>query len=226
MRLALTVGLSALGIIGFVLLPAAAPVEGQVTNIVMGDDWFCEPSFENGVCETTVNAGTTVVWQYTSGDTAHTVTECGDSLEVCDPPVRLWHSGSLIAGWTFSQLFDTPGVYLYRCQIHTDQMRGRLVVQEAPPAPAPTSTTAPTISPSPAASATPPAPTESASPASVSGAADGPSGAATESVRALPVGGGSPPDSGGGSSQRLTVAGALTLLMAGTATALVRLRRR
>ena len=64
----------------------------QVT-INVGDFYFCEPSFENGVCETDINVGDTVVWHF-SALNSHTTTECGAS---CASPTSspLWNSNPL-----------------------------------------------------------------------------------------------------------------------------------
>ena len=108
----------------------------QQVTINVGDFWFCERSFQNGVCETAINAGDTVVWTF-SALNSHTTTECGAS---CDSPTStpLWDSSPSSSG-TFSRTFNTPGTYLYYCTIHPDQMRGRIVVAAVAP---PTATTA------------------------------------------------------------------------------------
>lgn len=215
MRFALTFALSILGFIAFIVFGTASPAGGQPTTVVIGDNWYCEASFENGVCETTIDAGTTVLWDYASGNTVHTVTECGDSLDDCNPPSRLWHSGSLASGQTFSRTFDTVGTFLYRCQIHPQQMRGRIVVQEALEA---TSTVAPLVTPT----AEPTAVT-TAEPIATTAPADSPAAAGeasatptpvVEGAVALPVGGGSPPGAGSSSYVWLVAAGGSFLIIA------------
>lgn len=117
-------------------------------NIDAGNFYFCDESFQNGVCETTVNAGDTVVWQVEAG--THTVTECDDSFTTC-PPAGGFNSGSLSTGASFSHTFATAGVFEYRCNIHPNAMRGRItVVAQSTPTPTAAAGTA-----SPAATATP-----------------------------------------------------------------------
>jgi len=140
------------------------------TTVQVGDFYFCDPSFGAGVCETTVNEGDTVEWQFV-GDQLHTTTECSDDHDSCSAP-HLWDSPLLDSG-TFSFTFETPGTYLYRCQAHTFEMRGRVIVLAAAAQPTPTP------------QASPPASTPTATPAL----------AAQPSV--VPSGGGSPPPDGG-----------------------------
>ncbi len=127
----------------FAALPAvfSTPAAAQQTaNIAVGDTWFCNSSFNNGVCSTQIDAGDTVVWDFGSGSLPHTTTECGAS---CDSPTGtpLWDSGVLQGSGTFSHTFNTPGTFLYLCEIHPFQMRGQIVVQAAqqPPADTPDS---------------------------------------------------------------------------------------
>lgn len=147
------------------------------TVIDVGDLWFCAQSFGNGVCETTVAAGDTVQWRWT-GAFVHTTTECAGDLDVCPEP-HLWDSPPLATG-TFSFTFNTPGTYVYRCQVHPSSMRGRITVL------APTATPTPT-----------PAPTAAASPSpTVEGSGGAPS--RTPVVAVVPAGGGVPPSDGPG----------------------------
>jgi len=100
------------------------------TGIPVGDFFFCERSNE-GVCETAISSGDTVVWDYAEGSAGHTVTFCGDS---CDEPTDapLFDSGKLLAGETFSFTFDEPGEHLYYCEFHPIAMRGSVLVQPSP----------------------------------------------------------------------------------------------
>jgi hypothetical protein len=102
--------------------------------IDVGDKWFCDRSYEDGVCVTTVNAGETVTWQWV-GRKPHTTTACGGSLDKCPKP-RSWDSPVQESG-AFSYTFDSAGTFFYRCQLHPDEMRGQIVVLAAPPSPPP-----------------------------------------------------------------------------------------
>lgn len=98
------------------------------TTVDVGDIWFCDVTFENGVCETTISEGDTVVWDVAGTLQPHTTTACGAD---CDDPTLspLWDSGLLADGDTFQYTFNEPGTYLYYCQVHPFLQRGRIVVQ-------------------------------------------------------------------------------------------------
>ncbi|HJX61437.1 MAG TPA: hypothetical protein VJ578_02605 [Dehalococcoidia bacterium] len=114
-------------------LPQGAQEAHADTTIAVGDLWFCDSSFQNGVCETVINQGETVTWNYASGVTVHNSRECGAN---CSSPsgTPVWQlpAAPTAAPWSESFTFNTPGTYLYRCDLHTVAMRGRIVVQ-APP---------------------------------------------------------------------------------------------
>lgn len=120
----------------------------ETITIAMGDLWFCAPSFENGVCETTIDVGDTVIWEYeASASSYHTVTECGPDCDV--PPTSPdWTSDFLNPGDSFSFTFTAPGESFYRCNIHPQEMRGVIIVQAGEaPAPTPSPTLTPTAIP-------------------------------------------------------------------------------
>lgn len=119
--------IAALVTLAFVAL-TVSPRDGsaQATTIDTASDYFCAPSFENSVCETTVVVGSTVTWQVSGG--VHTVTQCDASFTTCPPPAG-FDSGLLNDGGTFAQTFNSAGVIPYFCAFHPDQMRGRILVQ-------------------------------------------------------------------------------------------------
>jgi hypothetical protein len=147
-----------LGLLLIVIIVSQQSALAGQTSIQVGDIWFCDESFEDGVCETTIGVGETVVWDATGSNLPHTTTACGDS---CDEPTDtpLWDSGLLVEGETFEQTFNEPGTYLYFCQVHPTLQRGIVIVQGAEPSVTPeppTSTLAPpTITPT----SVPPSPT-------------------------------------------------------------------
>ena len=183
-----------------VLLPAGRGALAQATTTIdVGDLYFCAPSFENGVCETTVSEGDTVEWQFV-GEALHSTTECPDAHDTCSSP-HLWDSPLLDSG-TFSFSFDTPGTYLYRCQAHPSEMRGQITVLAA---------AEPSPSPQASPQATAPATTPTATPA----------------VRASDVqSGGAPPSDGSGLPWLLAVVGGGVLIVCAAALAARALRRR
>lgn len=99
----------------------------DVETVAVGDIYFCNPSFQEDVCDTAINPGMTVQWDFGPSDLRHTVTECG---ETCENPTTspLFDSGVIDDGSTFDFTFDTPGTYLYYCTIHPQQQRGRIIV--------------------------------------------------------------------------------------------------
>jgi plastocyanin len=120
--------------LGAALLVAAAFLTQQSaiaasTTIQVGDIWFCNESFENGVCPTTISPGDTVVWDFNGTIQPHTTTACGAS---CDNPTAspLWDSGLMgIDGSTFAYTFAEPGAYRYYCQVHPFLQRGTIIVR-------------------------------------------------------------------------------------------------
>ena len=107
---------------------------GGVCEIAVGDIWFCDASFRDGVCETSIQAGDTVRWDYpASAQLVHTVTACGAD---CDAPTPkpLWDSELLQPGDSFERTFTEPGEYLYYCNIHPTSQRGIIRVLGAEPA--------------------------------------------------------------------------------------------
>lgn len=86
---------------------------GATVYVRMRENAF-DPSFIE------IKKGTTVVW--TNEDaTIHTVTYMGEGAKVFD-------SGSLLKGETFSNTFNTPGRYKYACTQHAS-MTGMVVVE-------------------------------------------------------------------------------------------------
>jgi hypothetical protein len=129
LRCLVTVALAIMA--GALATPGAGQAGGGQVTIAVGDTWFCSASFRNGVCETTVTAGDTVVWDFGSASLPHTTTECGAS---CDNPTAdpAWDSGVISKGATFQRRFASPGTFLYQCRVHPDFMRGRIIVEGEP----------------------------------------------------------------------------------------------
>jgi plastocyanin len=98
------------------------------TTVNVGDFYFCDASFSNAVCDTNINVGDTVMWQWV-GNAPHTVTQCDPTFTTCPPPGG-FDSGTMTSG-SFPQTFNTPGSFEYQCNIHTVQMRGRVNVAAA-----------------------------------------------------------------------------------------------
>ncbi|MCH7698375.1 MAG: hypothetical protein IH865_05510 [Chloroflexi bacterium] len=146
-----------LGIAAFLWLGVGSqrstPVSAATFQIQVGDNWFCDSSFQGGDCETNVAVGDQVTWDFSSASATHTTTECTGS---CGSPIgstgsREWHFVST-TGDSFSRSFNTPGTFEYQCNIHPTQMRGTIIVGGGvptpptlpmPPSPLPTETETP-----------------------------------------------------------------------------------
>ena len=114
----------------------AQPASAATEEIEAGSNYFCAPSFENGVCTATITVGDSVTWNMVLG--IHTVTECDSTYATC-PVAGGFDSGILEPGETFSQTFDATGDVAYYCAIHPTEMRGVIsVVAAATDTPTPT----------------------------------------------------------------------------------------
>ena len=148
--------------------PTSTPTATAATfQIAVGDNWFCNSSFQNGNCVTQINVGDEVTWVWDlSGTTylSHTTTECGAS---CDSPTTtpLWDSSPARSSGSFPFTFNQPGTYLYMCTVHGPAMSGTIIVNGdptpiLPPPPSPTATpTPPTLPPPPPPATSTPPPT-------------------------------------------------------------------
>jgi plastocyanin len=149
-RLPLIAGFAGLSLALVALALAARSASAADVSVEAGNNYFCSVSFDGSVCETDITAGDTVTWSVVAG--SHTVTECSAGFAAC-PPSGGFDSGILIDGDTFSHTYNVPGTYPYRCELHTSEMLGTIVVAAATPSPSPTPTSiattteAPSISP-------------------------------------------------------------------------------
>ena len=134
-RGSLIIGILAVAALGLLLQAGSKASAGVPENtVVVGDIWFCNDSFQGGVCDTEIDAGDTVIWDFSTAGLPHTTTECGAS---CDDPTDtpLWDSGVLNSGSKdpfFERTFDDPGIYLYFCEVHPSIQRGRIIVAGEP----------------------------------------------------------------------------------------------
>lgn len=105
------------------LAPAAttrSPARAEQTvTILVGDNWFCDESYQypSHPCETVINVGDTVRWDFTPAG------EDVKSIFLGDILLRPG-DGSDTVEFTFEQ----PGVYEYYSEIHPLVLRGRIVV--------------------------------------------------------------------------------------------------
>lgn len=121
--------------------PAGAFVVGPGTdhNLAMA---ACQVASPDPLCDAHIFTGDTITWVSPAPLAAnpHTVTECtNNTFSVCGPAVSINNpigdSGVRPppnpgpGGWPYGPiLFNVPGTYYYRCEVHPATMRGRIVV--------------------------------------------------------------------------------------------------
>jgi plastocyanin len=125
-----TIALAALGIsilgLGAFSLASAGSAHAAATQVEVGNYYFCDQAHANQVCETDVNAGDTVTWSVAAG--THRVFQCADATYTGCPSTGGFDGGNFSTGATYSHTFASVGTYFYECQIHQDEMRGKIVV--------------------------------------------------------------------------------------------------
>jgi plastocyanin len=112
---------------GTALVASPNPVAADTENVSVGTYWFCNSSYQSGVCPTSIAVGDTVVWNFTAP--THTTTECGGDNNCNNAnPTPLWDSGVVSSGGTFQYTFTEAGTYSYQCNVHGALMRGTVTV--------------------------------------------------------------------------------------------------
>lgn len=103
--------------------------------VEVGDTWFCDAAFFNQACETVVEAGDTIVWDFDGAGLMHSATECG--MTCAAPTGSPAFDSDIVNGGTYEFLtpFDVGNFYRYRCQVHPVAMSGVLRVEGDLPAP-------------------------------------------------------------------------------------------
>ena len=122
--------------------PAGAFVVGPGTDHALAKA-ACEKANPDAPCDAVIHAGDTITWVAPAplAQNLHTVTECtGPAFIVCganvsaanptgDSGVRNPPPDTGSDAWPYGPIqFNTPGTYYYRCEVHPDVMRGRIVV--------------------------------------------------------------------------------------------------
>ena len=97
-------------------------------TVNVGSFWFCNSSYQNGVCPTTIKVGDTVTWNFVGG--THNTTACSDSTVTTCNAAQGWASPNQSSG-TFPHTFNSAGTFYYECTLHPNAMRGRIdVIQD------------------------------------------------------------------------------------------------
>jgi plastocyanin len=97
------------------LIAFAGGSQAATVTVPAGNNWYCDASYQGGVCETSINVGDTVTWEMVAG--THTVTECDDTFSTCPPAGGGFDSGILNNGETFSHTFTSPDSVEYLCTL-------------------------------------------------------------------------------------------------------------
>ncbi len=122
--------LAAAGLLLAFSLSSGSDTANAGPSIDVGDIWFCDVSFQGGVCETTVPAGSLVSWTWV-GFLPHNVVECGANfskgLSCTGDGGPDWASATQTSG-TFARSFDTEGEFYYLCTVHPVTMRGKITI--------------------------------------------------------------------------------------------------
>jgi plastocyanin len=90
-------------------LPQSTAAAAALFDATVGDVFYDYNG--NGTGDVTIHAGDTVFWTDT-GFSAHTVTSVPGQADSFD-------SGTMFNGDTFQHTFNTPGTYVYYCQVHS-----------------------------------------------------------------------------------------------------------
>ena len=109
--------------------PKAAEA-GAGPTVDVGDLWFCESGFQGSSCDTFIEAGDIVTWNWV-GFVPHNVVECGENWNkglACTGAD--WSSATQVSG-SFNRQFDTSGVTYYLCTVHPLTMKGTITVASA-----------------------------------------------------------------------------------------------
>jgi len=122
-RTVLVAALMALAVV--VHADSGSSLAANVT-VNVGDFWFCNSSFQSGLCPTSIRSGDTVTWNWV-GSFQHTSTACSDGSFTTCGAAQGWDSGVKTTG-TFSQTFNSAGTFYYRCNLHPGTMLGRIDV--------------------------------------------------------------------------------------------------
>lgn len=109
--------------------PATTPTPGalQIVYVGQGDAGQGAHAFRDsvsGTSTTTIHAGQTVQWIWTSG--THSTTSGTCSLGCAAD--GLWDSG-ILNNTSFEHAFPTAGTFPYFCQVHGNMMLGTVIVQ-------------------------------------------------------------------------------------------------
>jgi plastocyanin len=131
MSRAVRIGLVLFVIGALVALRSSGPAAAATITVNANDFWFCNSSFQNGVCTTTITVGDTVTWHNAATLTSHTSTECDGACGTPTPPSPLWNSGPIAPGGNFSRQFNQVGTFNYECTVHPIQMKGQIIVTAA-----------------------------------------------------------------------------------------------
>ena len=129
-RLVLPAVLLVLVATSFGMLSQPPGANAAESDVDVGDIWFSSSGFQGSSCDTFIEAGDTVNWNWV-GFLPHNVFECGNNWSNGPSCAGAdWSSSTQTAG-NFNRQFNTPGVYYYLCTVHPVTMRGTITVASA-----------------------------------------------------------------------------------------------
>lgn len=129
-RLVLPALLLVLVATSLVMLSQPQGVQAANAGVDVGDLWFCSSGFQGSSCDTFIEAGDTVNWNWV-GVVPHNVFECGNNWSNASSCAGADWSSSTQTSGSFNRQFDTPGVYYYLCTLHPATMKGTVTVASA-----------------------------------------------------------------------------------------------
>jgi plastocyanin len=113
--------------------PTPTPPAGSlhIVNVGASGDTFTDVT--SGSHTTTVHVGDTVKWVWMGGPHSTTSGTCSGgggyyAAMGCNPDSN-WDSDTHSAGFTFTWIAKSPGMFKYFCSVHLDAMVGTVMVQ-------------------------------------------------------------------------------------------------
>ena len=111
--------------------PTATPTTRLVLIGAGGSNAFVDS--QSGTSETTITVGTTVIWQWVTGQHSTTSGTCTTTCSHGSVGGEDWDSAVRIAPFTFNRTFQNAGDFTYFCLVHGVMMQGVVHVVPAPP---------------------------------------------------------------------------------------------
>jgi plastocyanin len=128
----------------FLVLSAGGRARAADANVTIESPY----SFRDSVSATgttTINAGDTVTWHWSSSNHSTTSGTCSGGYYGECVPDGTWDSGLNNSGTVFSHTFPAAGTFKYYCSYHGSMMTGKVIVNAIVPPPPPPPPPPPTV---------------------------------------------------------------------------------